>query len=124
MMQDQEKMEAAEAKKLQDYLIQDLAASKIQLNESRRFSGRLLLLVILAIVLVIVSVGGFAATIYFITKEQTTQIQAIFGGDWDMKKEATDHIYQDSGSGNLENSVITYNRNSNGNNNTTTIHSK
>lgn len=85
---------------IRDYLARDLAAAKLQLNESKRNTGKLLMLVIILIFLIAVCVAGFAATVFFITKEQTKQIQAIFSSDWEIRtQEQATHIYQDAGSG-------------------------
>lgn len=85
---------------LRDYLTQDLALAKLHLNESRRNSGKLVYLAIILSFLILACVGGFSATVFFITKEHTKQLEAIFNANWetDISGER-EKIYQDSGSG-------------------------
>lgn len=80
-----------------DYLSRDLAISKLQLNESKRNGTRLIILAIVLVLLILVCIAGFAATVFFITKEQTKQIQAIFSSDWEVRmQEQSTRIYQES----------------------------
>lgn len=105
---------------LRDYLTRDLAASKLQLNESKRNTSKLLMLAIILVILIVVCIAGFAATVFFITKEQTKQIQAIFSSDWEIRtQEQAAHIYQDAGSGGT--AIINNRTRLQGSNNTLTI---
>lgn len=86
---------------LRDYLTRDLAAAKLQLNENKRNTSKLLVFAIILIFLIIVCIAGFAVTVFFITKEQTKQIQAIFSSDWEIRMhEQATHIFQDTESSN------------------------
>lgn len=92
-----EENEKQAEEQLCDYLSRDLAISKLQLNESKRNGTRLIMLAIVLILLIVVCIAGFAATVFFITKEQTKQIQAIFSSDWEVRmQEQSTRIYQES----------------------------
>lgn len=117
--QDQDEVQ----QKLCDYMAQDLAVHKMQVNEYKKYHIKLIALVIIMAVLVIASVVGFAATVYFITKQQTEQIHAIFGSNWEKtftihENNQDEHIYQEGGDGGLHNPIINYK--SSGNKNTIT----
>lgn len=83
---------------LRDYLTQDLALVKLQLNESKRSVSKLLCLAFMLVFLVFACVGGFAATVFLITQEHTKQLQSIFDACWESESGGTkEEIYQDSG---------------------------
>lgn len=91
---------------LREYLIQDLAATKIQLNESRRLNGRLWITVIVVLVLIIAAIAGFTTTIYFVVREQSEQIHAIFSSNWASSEKET-AVMQDNLM-DMEGSVINF----------------
>lgn len=69
---------------LREYLAQDLALTKLRLNESQRSMGKLFYLVMLLVFLFIICIAGFACSVIFVSKEHTKQIEALLGSGMEI----------------------------------------
>lgn len=88
---------------LREYLAQDLALTKLRLNESQRSMGKLFYLVMLLVFLFIICIAGFACSVIFVSKEHTKQIEALLGSGMEITttiREDGGHVYQDGAAGN------------------------
>lgn len=67
---------------------QDLVYAKLKLQEQRRKSNRTFAFSVIISIILLGCLVCFALSIFFITKEQTRQIQAIFSSDFVVTKES------------------------------------
>lgn len=87
---------------LREYLAQDLALTKLRLNESQRSMGKLFYLVMLLVFLFIICIAGFACSVIFVSKEHTKQIEVLLGSGMEITttiREDGEHAYQDGVTG-------------------------
>lgn len=81
---------------LREYLMQDIALHKMRLSDAEKKNGKWLFLIVALVFMVMVCVGGFSATMYFVAKEHTKQIEAIFAAKIEVvDKVENEHVYQE-----------------------------